>query len=104
MGATPEQIESAIGQVVAQYIPFRAIRHGRQLSDSDGASAALQAEIAVLAARRAIRGFVGPSDIFRNREAIFCLFEAPAAKDQSPFDLTLTVAGNDFAVMGMHFK
>ena len=37
MGATPEQIESAIGTVVAHYIPFRAIRAGEQLSDSKGA-------------------------------------------------------------------
>ena len=28
MGATPEQIESAIGMVVAHAIPFRAIRAG----------------------------------------------------------------------------
>ena len=34
MGATAEQIESAIGMVVAHYIPFRAIRAGKQLSDS----------------------------------------------------------------------
>ncbi len=104
MGATPEQIESAIGLLVAHYVPFRAIRHGKQLADSKGASAAMQAEMAVLAVRRAMRGFAGPADIFRNPEAIFCLFEEPAGIDQSPFDLTLTVAGSDFAVMGMHFK
>ena len=28
MGATPEQIESAIGMTIAHYIPFRAIRAG----------------------------------------------------------------------------
>jgi len=37
MGATAEQIESAIGMVVAHYVPFRAIRAGEQLSDSKGA-------------------------------------------------------------------
>jgi 2-methylcitrate dehydratase len=37
MGATADQIESAIGMVVAHAIPFRAIRHGHQLSDSKGA-------------------------------------------------------------------
>jgi 2-methylcitrate dehydratase len=48
--------------------------------------------------------FVGPADIFRNPEAIFCLFGKPAKKGQSPFDLTLATGGDDFAVMGMHFK
>ncbi len=104
MGANAEQIESAIGLVVAHYIPFRAIRAGKQLSDSKGASAAISAEVAVLSMRRAMRGFVGPADIFRNPEAIFCLFEKPAAKGESPFDLALATGGHDFAVMGMHFK
>lgn len=104
LGATAEQIESAIGLVVAHYIPFRAIRHGEQLSDSKGASAALSAEVAVLSARRAMNGFVGPADIFRNSEAIFSLFEPPAEKNRSPFELTLSCAGDDFALMGMHFK
>src|SRR5205814_15971 len=89
LGATAEQIESAIGLVVAHYIPFRAIRAGKQLSDSKGASAAISAEVAVLSMRRAMRGFVGPADIFRNPEAIFCLFEKPAERGNSPFDLTL---------------
>ena len=56
LGATPEEIESAIGLVVAHYIPFRAIRAGKQLSDSKGASAAISAEVAVLSMRRAMRG------------------------------------------------
>ena len=103
-GATAEQIESAIGLVVAHYIPFRAIRHGKQLSDSKGASAALSAEVAVLSMRRALAGFRGPADIFRNSEAIFCLFEKPTRLNESPFDLTLATSGDDFAVMGMHFK
>jgi 2-methylcitrate dehydratase len=109
LGATVDQIESAIGLVVAHYIPFRAIRHGQQLSDSKGASAAISAEVAVLSMRRAMRGFVGPADILRNPQAIFCLFEPPGpgagtTRLASPFDLTLATAGNDFAVMGMHFK
>ncbi len=104
MGATAEQIESAIGLVVAHSIPFRAIRAGQQLSDSKGASAAISAEAAVLATSRAMRGFIGPADIFRNPEAIFCLFEKPAEKGTSPFDLALSTSGDDFAVMGMHFK
>jgi 2-methylcitrate dehydratase len=103
-GATPEQIESAIGLVVAHHVPFRAIRHGEQLSDSKGASAAISAEMAVQSMRRAMRGFVGPADIFRNPQAVFCLFEPPPQKHSSPFDLELATSGDDFAVMGMHFK
>jgi 2-methylcitrate dehydratase len=102
LGATPEQIESAIGMVVAHYIPWRAIRAGKQLSDSKGASAALSTEVAILSMRRSMRGFVGPQDIFRNPEAIWRQFE-PTSGD-SPFDLVLTHSGDDFAVMGMHFK
>jgi 2-methylcitrate dehydratase len=104
LGATAEQIESAIGLVVAHYIPFRAIRHGHQLSDSKGASAAISSEVAVLSMRRAMRGFIGPADIFRNPQAIFCLFEPQSRKEVSPFDLALATSGDDFAVMGMHFK
>jgi 2-methylcitrate dehydratase len=123
MGATPEQIESAIGMVVAHYIPFRAIRAGKQLSDSKGSSAAISTEAAILCMRRAMRGFVGPKDIFRNPEAIWRFFEpttgVAANKDlidltlsnkvrwgpgPSPFNLVLSHSGSDFAVMGMHFK
>lgn len=111
MGATPEQIESAIGMVVAHYIPWRAIRAGKQLSDSKGASAAISTEVAVLSVMRSMRGFVGPSDIFRNPEAIFRFFEPTTQGAQrwtetapSPFDLVLSHSGDDFAVMGMHFK
>lgn len=104
LGASVDQIESAIGLVVAHYVPFRAIRHGHQLSDSKGASAALSAEVAVLSMQRAMRGFVGPADIFRNPQALFCLFEPPGRPDESPFDLALATGGDDFAVMGMHFK
>jgi 2-methylcitrate dehydratase len=32
------------------------------------------------------------------------LFEKPKEPHASPFDLRLTTSGNDFAVMGMHFK
>lgn len=104
LGATVDQIESAVGLVVAHYIPFRAIRHGKQLSDSKGASAAISSEVAVLSMRRAMRGFIGPADIFRNAEAIFCLFEKPAKKGESPFDLVVAADGLDFTIMGMHFK
>ncbi len=104
LDATVDQIESAIGLIVAHHVPFRAIRAGHQLSDSKGASAAISAEVAVASMHRAMRGFVGPGDVFRNPQALFCLFEPPEAADTSPFELTLTTAGDDFAVMGMHFK
>ncbi len=104
LGATAKQIESAIGLTVAHYVPFRAIRHGEQLSDSKGASAAISAEVAVQSMRRAMRDFVGPADIFRNPQAVFCLFEKPIEPHTSPFDLELATSGSDFAVMGMHFK
>jgi len=123
LGATAEEIESAIGMVVAHYVPFRAIRAGKQLSDSKGASAAISTEAAVLSMRRAMRGFIGPGDIFRNPEAIFRFFEpttgTAASKDNvdinlgnkqrwgpgpSPFNLVLSHSGSDFAVCGMHFK
>lgn len=43
--------------IIAHYIPFRAIRAGKQLSDSKGASAAITAEIAVMSMIRAMNGF-----------------------------------------------
>ncbi|GJM19933.1 MAG: hypothetical protein DHS20C14_21460 [Phycisphaeraceae bacterium] len=118
MGATAEQIESAIGMVVAHAIPYRAIRAGKQLSDSKGASAAVSTEFAITAVRRSMMGFRGPRDIFRNPEAIFRIFEGPGQMfkavnatdantkqaDASPFELVLGKSGTDFAVMGMHFK
>ncbi|MBS1722917.1 MAG: MmgE/PrpD family protein [Armatimonadetes bacterium] len=111
LGATPEQIESAIGMFVAHAIPWRAIRAGKQLSDSKGASAAISTEAAVLFMKRAMSGFVGPKDIFRNPEAIFRFFEPTTSgaerwKEQgdSPFEVVLSHSGDDFAIMGMHFK
>lgn len=102
MGATAQQIEYAIGMFVAHYIPFRAIRAGHQLSDSKGASAAISTEAAILCMLRAMRGFIGPADIFRNPEAIFRKFQ-PTNGD-APFDLVLSHSGEDFSLMGMHFK
>jgi len=102
LGATAAQIESAIGMFCAHYIPFRAIRAGKQLSDSKGASAAISTEAAILCMRRAMNGFVGPKDIFRNPEAIFRINEP--TKGESPFEIYLGMEGDDFAVMGMHFK
>lgn len=102
MGASPAHIESAIGMFVAHYIPFRAIRAGHQLSDSKGASAAISTEAAIKCLHRSMNGFVGPADIFRNPEAIFRLFKKTSG--DSPFDITVSDKGDDFAVMGMHFK
>ncbi len=119
MGATAEQIESAIGMSVAHYVPWRAIRAGKQLSDSKGSSAAISTEAAVLSVKRSMQGFMGPRDIFRNPEAIFRAFEGPGQlfsrighhehantkhEDASPFDLSLATGGDDFSIMGMHFK
>jgi len=104
LGATPIQIEHAVGMVVAHYIPWRAIRAGAQLSDSKGASAAISTEVAVMSVHRAMAGFVGPKDIFRNPEAIFRQFEPTSGHDKSPFDIVLSKNGDDFAVMNMHFK
>lgn len=111
LGADAEQIESAIGMFVAHYIPWRAIRAGKQLSDSKGASAAISTEAAILCMKRSMEGFIGPKDIFRNPEAIFRFFEpttdgAERWKEHgdSPFELVLSHSGDDFAVMGMHFK
>jgi 2-methylcitrate dehydratase len=102
LGASEEQIESAIGMVVAHHVPFRAIRAGKQLSDSKGSSAAISTEAAILCMQRSMRGFLGPRDVFRNPEAVFRLFEKTSG--DSPFDLVLAHSGSDFAVMGMHFK
>lgn len=104
LGASAEQIESAIGMVVSHYVPYRAIRAGHQLSDSKGASAALSAEMAVVSVHRAMAGFVGPKDILRNPQAVFCWNEPVDQPDCSPFELRLSMAGGDFAIMGMHFK
>ena len=103
LGGSVSQIESAVGLVVAHYVPFRAIRAGEQLSDSKGSSAAFAAETAVLAAHRAIDGFQGPRDIFRNPLAIYRLNE-PCPDGESPFDLELGQSGNAFVIHSMHFK
>ncbi len=101
-GATPEQVESAIGMTVAHYVPWRAIRSGKQLSDSKGSSAAMSTEVAIVSMKRSMCGFMGPRDIFRNPEAVFRQFENTSG--DAPFDLIVSHSGSDFAVMGMHFK
>lgn len=62
----------------------------------------MSTEVAIMSIKRAMMGFIGPKDIFRNPEAFWRLNE-PTNGD-SPFDLVLSNSGNDFSVMGMHFK
>ena len=57
----------------------------------------------MLSALRAMRGFQGPKDIFRNPEAVFRRFE-PTDDDRSPFELALSYKGEKFTIMGMHLK
>ncbi len=102
IGASPLEVEHAVGMIVAHYIPWRAIRAGKQLSDSKGASAAISTEVAIMSMHRAMNGFIGPKDIFRNPEAIFRYFEN--TNGDSPFDIALSLEGKDFSIMGMHFK
>merc|ERR1719322_634953 len=90
--ASEEQIEHAIGMFVAHHIPFRAIRAGHQLSDSKGASAAISTEAGIQCLKRAMLGFVGPKDIFRNPEAIFRLF-TNTEEFEAPFDIKLAMKG-----------
>jgi 2-methylcitrate dehydratase len=123
--------------LIAHYIPWRAIRAGHQLSDSKGSSAALTTgkwcppgctrraeltactEAAILCVLRAMRGFVGPKDIFRNPEAIFRQFQAraravcaarvahaglPVAQKTNgdcPFDLVLAHSGESGALQSV---
>jgi 2-methylcitrate dehydratase len=89
---------------VAHYTPWRAIRAGKQLSDSKGSSAAISTEAAIMSVHRAMKGFLGPKDIFRNPQALFRQFEPTSSDDESPFDLFLSYKGDDFTIMGMHFK
>lgn len=103
VGANFEQIESAVGMLLAHYIPFRVIRHGEQLSDSKGASAAISTEVAILCVKRALMGFQGPKDVFRNPQAIFRLFSGHK-ESESPFELMLGFSGEDFSIMGQHLK
>jgi 2-methylcitrate dehydratase len=71
LDCSAEEIESAIGMLVAHYVPWRAIRAGPQLSDSKGASAGITTEMAIQSIHRAKAGFVGPKDIFTNPDAVF---------------------------------
>lgn len=90
--------------IVSHYIPWRSIRAGKELSDSKGSSAALSTEVAILSVHRAMNGFIGPKDIFRNPDALFRYFKPTESDEFSPFDIVLGSKGSDFSVMNMHFK
>ena len=51
-----------------------------------------------------MRGFVGPADIFRNPAGDLLPVRAAGAAGTQPLRPELATAGDDFAVMGMHFK
>ena len=104
LGATAEQIESAIGMVVAHYVPFRAIRHGEQLSDSKGASAAISAEVGGAVDAAGDARLRRPGRHLSQSAGGVLPVRAARKKGDSPFDLELATGGDDFAVMGMHFK
>jgi len=89
LDATPGQIESALGMIVAHFVPWRAGRNCYQLTDSKGASAAFSTEAAIQCIHRTMAGFNGPKDIFSNECAMFRRF-AGEESEQSPFDLHLT--------------
>ena len=47
LNATPEQIESAIGLIVAHYVPFRAARYEQSIGHSKAAYSAIATETAI---------------------------------------------------------
>ncbi len=102
-GGSVEQVARAISAVLIHATPWRAIRAGKQLSDSKGASAGITTGIALDLAVNTILGFKFPTDGINNPQAIFCLFEGETA-GCAPFDVALPMSGNDFPIMGMHFK
>lgn len=61
-------------------------------------------EVAIQSVHRAMKGFVGPKDIFRNPEALFRQFKPTESNEVSPFEIVLSNRGSDFSVMAMHFK
>lgn len=90
--------------VLAHYVPWRATRTGKYVSDSKGASSAFTAEVAIQSVHRALDGFVGPQDILRNKDALFRYLSPSEGSSDTPFDIYLGTKGSDFSVMGMHFK
>jgi 2-methylcitrate dehydratase len=61
------------------------------------------AEAAATCVHRSMAGFIGPADIFRNKNALFRVFQ-PTEGNESPFDIVLGSKGKDFALQTMQFK
>lgn len=55
-----------------------------------------------MSVRRAMMGFIGPKDIFRNPKSIFRYLKKLI--EIVPNDINLSYEESDFSVMGMHFK
>ena len=102
MGATPVQIEHAIGLFCAHSLPSTASREGQQLTDSVGAASAISAELAISAMKRSLEGFSGPSDIFRSSQTLFR--GSKGVEGESSFDIVLGQGGNDFSITNYLFK
>ena len=65
----------------------------------------MSTEVAIMSVHRAMNGFIGPRDVFRNPDALFRQFEPTKGHHKSPFHLVLTDSGDDFAIMSSnHFK
>jgi len=105
MKATAQQIEEAIGMLISHYIPWRAVRSGiHELADSSGCSSAFTTEMGILCMNRALDGFSGPLDIFRNPESMFKNFWDKGDPNSAPYDIKVTTSGDNFSIMGMHFR
>lgn len=101
-GASPKIIESGIGIFISHYTSWTANQVCGEMNDSRIASTGLIMEIAIISIKRAMRGFIGPQDIFRNPEGLFRMNEQ--TNGESPFSLTLSKEGDNFSVMKTHFK
>ena len=66
LGASPSQIEQAIGIVVSQYVPWRSSKYGWEYNDLRKVGAGLSTENAIQSVHRVMDGLKGPKDIFRN--------------------------------------
>eukprot|EP00919_Chromeraceae_sp_WS-2016_P052486 GHVR01124568.1.p1 GENE.GHVR01124568.1~~GHVR01124568.1.p1 ORF type:complete len:571 (+),score=145.46 GHVR01124568.1:78-1790(+) len=104
LGATAEQIQSAIGLTVSHYVPYCALESSVMPTESQAAAAAFSAEVAVLSVKRAMSGISGPKDIFRKADTVFNFHRDHQEDYESSFDLVLTNSGRDFAIMDTQFK
>ena len=71
--------------LLSHYVPWRSCRasgEGESVAlDSKVASSALSAEAAVSCVHRAMNGFIGPKDVFRNPNALFKHFQPEGEED-----------------------